>query len=488
MRFDDSLSTVLAADTSTAFGAQSAYRQIVDLLARRRVAVSPALLARLEELRPRVPVAARVASARGLTLATPPEPLIAFFAADEPAVAAAALRTVTLDDSGWDVLLPRIGPAGRAVLRSRTDLPASVLRALAAFGPVDFTIGFERGESAAPADPVPAPALPAEAPAVPAPPPPHGFPIAELVDRIAAFQRGDAAAAMDPPPTTAFAFEADRHGRVRWTDAEPRGALLGLRFDGALADAARCRVAARGVQITLPAGSALHGDWRVDGEPAFDDEGRYVGLRGVARRTDKAPAGNGEAIRRLVHELRTPMNAISGFAELMNGELLGPVAPVHRTAAGAIHADMAALISAIEDLDVAARIDGHALDLAPREVAVWPLLESHRGRVVAEGNREAVVHADPRALGRLIDRMIGLLDDGARMEVLCDAGWTTLSGPPGTVAGKTDAAPPLLGTTFTLRLIGDLAREIGGTFVAGERLTLRLPTQLDHEVRIGGVM
>ena len=37
MRFDDSLKTVLAADTSTLFGATAAFRQLSDLIARGRV-------------------------------------------------------------------------------------------------------------------------------------------------------------------------------------------------------------------------------------------------------------------------------------------------------------------------------------------------------------------------------------------------------------------------------------------------------------------
>lgn len=484
MRFDDSLSTVLAADTSTAFGAQSAFRQIVDLLGRGRVTVTPALIARLEALRPMVPAAVRAASARGLALGCPPEPLVAFFAADEPSVAAAALRAVTLEEAQWDALLPKVGPTGRAILRGRADLPASAKRSLEAFGAIDFTIGFEASELQTPGDPV---SLPSEQP-VPSPPPPHGFPIAELVDRLAAFQRGESPERAEPRPSTGFTFETDARGGIRWTDAEPRSALLGTRLTGPLADACHRRRSVRGAALRLPAGTDLSGDWDVHGFPVFDADARYVGLRGTARRTEAAVGSSGEAIRRLVHELRTPMNAISGFAELMGSELLGPVAPAHREAAGAIHADMAALLGAIEDLDVAARIDGRALDLAPREIAVWALLESYRDRIVPTGTRGAIVHADPRAFGRIVDRFVQLLDHGARVDVADDGCWSTLAAdPPGADGSGSDSrGAPLLGTDFTLRLIGDLARELGGVFAPGERLTLRLPSRLNQEVRIGG--
>ena len=43
---------------------------------------------------------------------------------------------------------------------------------------------------------------------------------------------------------------------------------------------------------------------------------------------------------------------------------------------------------------------------------------------------------------------------------------------------------PLLGVGFALRLVGNLAGELGGTLLIGaERLTLRLPAALDREVQ-----
>ena len=51
LRFDDSLKTVLAADTTTAFGARAAFRQLVDLVARGRVPADAMLLGRIADLR-----------------------------------------------------------------------------------------------------------------------------------------------------------------------------------------------------------------------------------------------------------------------------------------------------------------------------------------------------------------------------------------------------------------------------------------------------
>ncbi|RYD18398.1 MAG: sensor histidine kinase, partial [Lysobacteraceae bacterium] len=51
MRYDDSLETVLSADMSSPMGAQLAWRQLVDLVGRGRVAASGEVIAQLRTLR-----------------------------------------------------------------------------------------------------------------------------------------------------------------------------------------------------------------------------------------------------------------------------------------------------------------------------------------------------------------------------------------------------------------------------------------------------
>ncbi|WP_447407616.1 hypothetical protein, partial [Clostridium perfringens] len=84
-------------------------------------------------------------------------------------------------------------------------------------------------------------------------------------------------------------------------------------------------------------GSDAAGTWRVAGTPSFDPaSGRFVGYAGIARRPradeDVAPSRRmaSDSLRQLVHELRTPTNAIAGFAELIEAQLLGPVSDVYR--------------------------------------------------------------------------------------------------------------------------------------------------------------
>jgi hypothetical protein len=70
-------------------------------------------------------------------------------------------------------------------------------------------------------------------------------------------------------------------------------------------------------------------------------------------------------MRQMVHELRSPLNAINGFAQLIDGQYFGPVAARYRQLAQSIMADACMLGLAFDDLDVAARLDMGSI--TPRE-------------------------------------------------------------------------------------------------------------------------
>src|SRR5690606_23850131 len=75
-----------------------------------------------------------------------------------------------------------------------------------------------------------------------------------------------------------------------------------------------------------------------------------------------------DALRQLIHELRTPLNAIIGFSEMIEGQFLGPAAAPYRGRAGDIIHQARRLLSAVDDLDTAARIETDRLDLDDRVV------------------------------------------------------------------------------------------------------------------------
>ncbi len=580
MRFDDSLKTVLSADMESGFGAQSAWRQLVDLIGRGRAPADEPSLARLRLLRQAVPLSVRSASARALAFATPPAALVGFFAEDELAVAAPVLRTVMLEDDDWLGLLSRLNPQGRSVLRHRRDLSVAIQRGLATFGPTDFVLGNSSREAAndvggggepggvapptdlrAPGEPlsspqvappslaVPSPVLaPVAAPPEPRPEPEGGFRIADVVARIDAFQRQRGPVAVAPPspeigpadPTTSFHFDTDARGVIRAVDGVSRGALVGVsladgapqglvRVDAVINGALRQRQRFVDARLDIGGRSDAAGAWRVAGVPQFDAaSGRFTGYAATARRprSDEDAARPvrrvaSDALRQLVHELRTPTNAIAGFAELIEAQLLGPVSPVYRDHAQTIREQAASLLTAIEDLDTAARIEGKALELRPGPVAIEPML----GRIAADlaplaslrgtaldihpmGGHAAL--ADDRAMERLLSRLLAALTAAAAPGERIDI--AEAPAPVGQVAicfarpqalgtggeevllsldneahsaegGGAEHGMPLLGTGFALRLARNLATELGGELLFGDQLlTLRLPAALDETV------
>ncbi|HEX8389050.1 MAG TPA: HAMP domain-containing sensor histidine kinase, partial [Sphingomonas sp.] len=552
MRFDDSLKTVLNADMREGFGAQAAWRQLVDLAGRGRTPLDEPVIARLRMLRQAVPVEVRAASARGLAYARPDARLVAFFAEDALAVAAPVVRTAELSAEEWIKLLPRLTPALRSVLRHRRDLPEAATRGLESFGPIDFSLPRPEGDEARPVsdDPVfdlsqaerlePDTAIGIAEPAVAADarvlaeapvtvesparegtssPTADGFAISDLVARIEAFRRqrdqtleaAPAVAETPEPAAVRFLFETDAKGTIIGVDGVARGALIGLsithagmqglaQLDGVASGAFRQRSRFDDARLEVGGASTAAGSWRLAGVPFFEPAtGRFSGFRGVARRPrpdqDAAPsrAPSPDALRQLVHELRTPTNAIAGFAELIETELLGPVADPYRDRARSIRRRAADLLAAIEDLDTAARMETGALELRPEPVEIQPLmrrvvddlgpLATMRGvRVIVDSDDGARATADDRALERLLGRLFATLvaaggaGESIRASVYANPSSVEIAvDRPRSLAGLSPDAllnldavdeaaegMPLLGTGFALRVARNLASELGG--------------------------
>jgi len=80
----------------------------------------------------------------------------------------------------------------------------------------------------------------------------------------------------------------------------------------------------------------------LNGEPVFDDNGKFLGYRGTGRdvtyekeaartldaalrRAEEANQAKSEFLATMSHEFRTPLNAILGFSEMLKGEYFGPL-------------------------------------------------------------------------------------------------------------------------------------------------------------------
>lgn len=377
------------------------------------------------------------------------------------------------------------------------------------------------------------------------------FQISDLVARIDAFQRQrdeegradtDSAIANDTadvlPAPEGFSFETDARGVICWVSGVSRAALIGVsldaasrhaaaQVDGVAAGAFRRRSVFAQARLVIAGQSDAAGQWRISGVPTFDKPtGRFTGFRGTARRpraderAEPQHAGRSPAtdsLRQLVHELRTPTTAIAGFAEMIEGELLGPVSGPYRDYAGTIRDQAMGLLGAIDDLDTAARIEAHALELRPTDVPVALLLQrmaldleplaTMRGTAlsldIAAG--DVAIRGDDRAVERLFARLLAaLVAAGSAGETISvrmgREGEETVAihidRPRALAAYAGDAlltidaeaeseetGAPLLGTGFALRLARNLAVELGGSLtIAVDRLTLRLPAAFTHSV------
>lgn len=521
MRFDDRLVTVLAQPTPDTRASAVQWRQLVDLLAQHRggegAALIDAAFAVLAEKRLSIAIGERVAAARSLVGQSLPPRLLAFFAADHAAVSAPILRGVRLGAEEWLAVLPGLGPTARALLRHRDDLDPAVLRGLESFGASDLVI-----EAPASADSTDGAS---------------NSQIRDLVDRIEAFRqqrdsRVDEPSA-DPAPAGAvddFRWESGIDGVIDWLDGATRGAVVGQSLAAGgpdrpcVAEAVSAAFAARRGFRDLTLLSATGEHWWISGVPVFEGaSGRFLGYRGTARRprAGEGPATLGATglagpdMREMVHELRTPLNAIIGFAELIDGQFLGPAGERSRARAGDIRSQAQRLIRALEDLDLAARLDSGRIESADGSADLAALVRrmhdifEPEARSAGAGLRVAIAPDLPaaalpadeaeRLISRLFEAVIGAAGPGETVEVRLFAldGWLVLALTPPTAlredagegVGKggdrgDDSGLPL-GIGFALRLVRNLARAAGGDFEP-EAAVLRLKLPIDARAAMPG--
>src|SRR5436305_6681365 len=81
-----------------------------------------------------------------------------------------------------------------------------------------------------------------------------------------------------------------------------------------------------------------------------------------------------DSLRELVHEIKTPLNAIMGFAEIIEGQYLGPADRGYRERAAEIGRQARLLLTAIDDLDFAAKVHS-SKGSAPERVDLGALVD-----------------------------------------------------------------------------------------------------------------
>lgn len=536
MRFDDRLNTVLALPATNPHDRAVRWRQLVELLARASDLSSPSAVQALNEIRSQrsdIDEQLRAAAARAVAGPRLPTPLVAIFASDRISVAAPVLAAASLQPSQWkDVLATASPESWRFVQSLYPDLPA-----WGGAPPISEQVSHEPIVPAP--EPEAAPPMTSQGPAAPIPS------ISEVLARIENLRQERngppsesvpaAAPAPAPAPTPArrpiapeapaplFRWECGPSGEIAWVEGVPRGAFVGRSLsnpgelngvDQKIQRAFAVRAPFREGSLKVSGEGVASGEWMLSGVPAFEpSDGRFAGYRGVGVRASaeeqpivlpqpiqEEPLDE-DALRELVHELRTPLNAIVGFAEIIDGQYLGPADQSYRARAAEIVEQARLLLSAIEDLDTAAKLrsaqaGAGSTDLNALLVGMSAELKE---RAVRRGARldlilsrmPAICSIETGILERLVRRFCSALIDvaGARerlaVTVDCDVGQCliTMNRPlelrsisDAQLFGRDGEEPNVLASGFSLKLARGIAQTAGGDLrVSGEKLALILP-------------
>ncbi|MGE7369136.1 sensor histidine kinase [Neorhizobium sp. NPDC001467] len=100
------------------------------------------------------------------------------------------------------------------------------------------------------------------------------------------------------------------------------------------------------------------------------------------RRAEEANLAKSRFLASMSHELRTPLNAILGFSEVMNSEVLGPLAnPTYKEYAGDIHRSGEHLLNLINEILDLSRIEAGRYDLNEEALSLLEIAEDCIGMV-----------------------------------------------------------------------------------------------------------
>jgi two-component system, OmpR family, sensor kinase len=365
-----------------------------------------------------------------------------------------------------------------------------------------------------------------------------GDDLGALVRRIEAFQRarkermgeapahdaprlplgGETSKEPAPPALAAFLFTTDETGRVDW--AEPAaapllvGALLAAPAPTGLDGFARAFARRRpitGAEGELAGAPALAGRWIVDAAPRFAPRSaRFTGYVGRFRRPAAAPADTralhaADRVRQLLHELRTPVTAIQGFAEVIQQQTVGPVPHEYRAIAAGIASEAARMLAGFAEIERLAMLEAGTQDLPEgtsdfvavtrRQVAQLQTVLSPRvSRIEATiALAAATVPLAPEAAELIAWRFLGTLASaiaaGETMALSLTNGGEELrlsARLPAALAQSADVFAgdihpaagalglSLLGAGFALRLARAEARAAGGDLVREDAATMVL--------------
>ncbi|MXO57391.1 sensor histidine kinase [Altererythrobacter gangjinensis] len=539
MHFDDRLATVLRHRAAGERAARTQFRQLLDLLGNKPSNVArnkeESLMAaawlRLGALGEGISATERAAMISDPSLRVRNAELVAHLAEDEPEVAAAALTKASLIDDDWEALIPRLPIRARGFLRLRRDLSHSTINILERLGIQDrgLPVPARQEDQSDSTLTVPKAAKIPQA----ANDQPDNLELTDIVEedtaigalvkRIEAFRMARAlppspsadaphlplselAAEVEKSPLSGFAFSTDMRGRIDWASDGVAPAVIGLNLGHSpdnphVYEAIRFRQPLRGLPLVLEGAPIIEGDWIVDASPRFTQPGgRFFGYAGMIRRMPTnvkslhglRQSSEADRLRQLLHELRTPVNAIQGFSEVIQQQLFGPAPHEYRALAASIAGDSARMLAGFDELDRLARLETGALEIEPGETnfativieQVGQLQEVLKPRTASYELGVAPVPAIPLTVvdaeamaWRLLATITGAIGAGEHLQIELedsDGNLQLSCEMPMSLAAKDDifnsSSKPtsgslsagMFGSGFSLRLVRAEARAIGG--------------------------
>ena len=141
-------------------------------------------------------------------------------------------------------------------------------------------------------------------------------------------------------------------------------------------------------------------------------------LRVALRQAETANRVKAAFLAAMSHELKTPLNAVLGFSEIIRGEMLGPVGqPAYREYADDIHKSGERLLAVINDVLDVTRLQSGSLVLEERPEAPQEIVEEAIGlaRKATGDMREIgislpqetpVLHGDPRRIAQALGNLL----------------------------------------------------------------------------------